>query len=174
MVQTRSSTRNSLDSEENNTTQENALQHHKTEEEPELSELMTGRRSIKRKYSDDDPDADEKKPQKRKRIPRGGQRKTHVFHIPVPDPQDLKVIRRNFKRPQNRQVWGVIRDHFSALEDFWIKKYKWNMPTTRTELDYGLLVRNICKYRHIPSSNGRTCDRCSVRLPLSYVLFFFC
>ncbi|KAL4785953.1 hypothetical protein BJX76DRAFT_355548 [Aspergillus varians] len=109
------------------------------------------------------PLAPKSNPIPNKRAQRGGQRKTHVYRIPVPPPAQLERIRKNFERPRQRQVWGVLRDNFCAVEDLWATHYGWDLSRIKVEMDYGELVRNIGEYRKLPAVDGKTCDRCSAR-----------
>ncbi|KAL4913004.1 hypothetical protein BDW62DRAFT_205991 [Aspergillus aurantiobrunneus] len=93
--------------------------------------------------------------------PRGP--KTYIHHIPIPSPQELQQIRKNFRRERERQNWGIIRDHYHALQEHWAQHYGWETGSFRLEMDYAELIRTIGQYRNLSVVDKKNCDRCCAK-----------
>ncbi|KAL4794848.1 hypothetical protein BDV19DRAFT_389750 [Aspergillus venezuelensis] len=88
-------------------------------------------------------------------------KKKNIFILPIPTPGELKTLLAKFTRPDSvRKGWGYSRNAGDAIEELWSTAYGWDFTTTRIEMDYGLLIRNLGKIRSHQQVNGRNCDRC--------------
>ncbi|KAL4962458.1 uncharacterized protein BDV14DRAFT_202789 [Aspergillus stella-maris] len=88
-------------------------------------------------------------------------KKKNIFILPIPTPGELKTLLAKFTRPDSvRKGWGYSRNAGDAIEELWSTRYGWDFTTTRIEMDYGLLIRNLGLMRSHQQVNGRNCDRC--------------
>ncbi|KAL4958105.1 hypothetical protein BDW69DRAFT_179892 [Aspergillus filifer] len=88
-------------------------------------------------------------------------KKKNVFVLPIPTPGELKTLLARFTRPDSvRKGWGYSRNAGDAIEELWSTRYGWDCTTTRIEMDYGFLIRNLGQIRAHQQVNGKNCDRC--------------